>query len=154
MPLTAMTRVPWSPMSGYRYAPLVSVLFVPFGLLPDGLGGALWRLINYTCFFGSFAWFQRVVLPGANDLGDKAKAALWLLLLPLSLGSMNNGQANVLLVGLLLAAAAAVVTERWTLAASLLAGACLLKVYPLAIALLMLTWFSGRLAWRFLLAVT
>jgi hypothetical protein len=141
-------------MSGYRYAPLVSALFVPFGLVPDGLGGALWRLINYACFFGAFAWFQRVVLPGANDLGDNAKAALWLLLLPLSLGSMNNGQANVLLVGLLLAAAAAVVTERWTLAASLLAGACLLKIYPLAIALLMLAVFPRQVGWRFLLALS
>ena len=72
--------------------------------MPDGLGGALWRLVNYAVFFGAFAWFVKVVLPGAERLGEKGLAALWLLLLPLSLGSMNNGQANVLLMGLLLAA--------------------------------------------------
>ena len=141
-------------MSGYRYAPLVSILFVPFSLLPDGLGGALWRLVSFACFLGAFAWFQKTVLPGARELGDTAKAALWLLLVPLCLGSMNNGQANVLLMGLLLAAGAAVVAERWNLAAALLAGACFLKIYPLAIALLLLVVYPGRLGWRFILAMS
>jgi hypothetical protein len=140
-------------MSGYRYAPLVSVLLVPFALLPDGLGGALWRLVSFACFFGAFAWFQRRVLPGAEELGDRAKAALWLLLVPLSLGSMNNGQANVLLIGLLLSAGAAVIVQRWNLAAAVLAGACLLKIYPLAVALLFVLVYPRQLGWRFLAAL-
>ena len=140
-------------MSGYRYAPLASAAFVPFSLLPDAWGGLLWRLANYSCFFWAFAWFIREVLPGAESLGEKAKACLWLLILPLSLGSMNNGQANVLLMGLLLAAGAAVVKERWNLTAVLLACACLLKIYPLAVALLLVLVYSRQLRWRFLLAL-
>jgi hypothetical protein len=141
-------------MSGYRYSPLVSVLFVPFSLLPDGLGGALWRLVSYVCFFGAFAWFQRKVLRPGDQLGDKGYAALWFLLLPLSLGSMNNGQANVLLMAMLLTAGAAVVTERWNFAAALLAGACFLKIYPLAMALLFLLVYPRQLGWRIVVALS
>ena len=62
-------------MSGYRYAPLVSAAFVPFSLLPDSWGGVSWRLINYLCFFGAFAWFIREVLPGAHALPGMPKPA-------------------------------------------------------------------------------
>ena len=140
-------------MSGYRYSPLVSAAFVPLSMLPDSWGGALWRLVNYLGFIGAFAWFVRAVLPGARDLGADAKAWLWLLLLPLALGSMNNGQANVLVMAFLLAAGAAVMRERWNVAAIVLAGACLLKIYPLAVALLMIVIFPRKLGWRFALAL-
>jgi hypothetical protein len=140
-------------MSGYRYSPLVSILFVPFSLLPDAWGGVLWRLSSFACFLGAFAWFVGGVLPGAERLGPLGTAALWLLIVPLSLGSMNNGQANVLLMALLLASAAAAVTERWNLTACFLAGACLLKIYPVAVALLMLVVYPRQLGWRFLLAL-
>src|SRR4051812_9875003 len=34
----------------YRYSPLVAGLYVPFALLPDGLGAVLWRLLNAGFF--------------------------------------------------------------------------------------------------------
>lgn len=140
-------------MSGFRYSPLVSIVLVPFGMLPIALGGAVWRLFSAACFLGGFAWFVREVVPGARHWEPARTAALWLLLIPLSLGSLNNGQANVLLMGLLMAAGAAVVTERWSLTACFLAGACLLKIYPVAIALLMLVVYPRQLGWRLLLAL-
>ncbi len=140
-------------MSGYRYSPLASVLMVPFSVLPDSWGGMLWRFFNYACFLGAFAYFCKDVLPGAGNLSVRGQAALWLLLVPLSLGSMNNGQANVLLMALLLGAAAAAVKEHWNLVAALMAGACLLKIYPLAIALLLLAVYPRQLGWRFALAM-
>jgi hypothetical protein len=140
-------------MSGYRYSPLVSAAFVPFSLLPDSWGGLLWRLVNYLCFFAAFAWFIREVLPGVASLGINARTSLWLLILPLTVGSMNNGQANVLLMALLLAAGAAAMRQRWNLTAIVLAAACLLKIYPLAVALLMVVIFPRQLGWRFALAL-
>ena len=140
-------------MSGYRYAPLVSAAFVPFSLLPDSWGGLVWRLANYLCFFAAFAWFIREVLPGAKSLPVNAQASLWLLILPLTVGSMNNGQANVLLMALILVAGAAALRERWNLTAIVLACACLLKIYPLAVALLMIVIFPRQLGWRFALAL-
>ncbi len=140
-------------MSAYRYSPLVSALLVPLGLLPDDLGGVLWRLFNYVCFLGAFAWFVREVLPDAEFWGAKGVAALWILLVPLCVSSMNNGQANVLLMALILAAGAAAAQQRWNLTSLFLAGAGLLKIYPLAIALLMLVVFPRQLGWRFLSAL-
>ncbi len=140
-------------MSGYRYSPLVAVLLVPFGLLPSALGGVAWRLFSMAFFLWAFAWFVRAVLPVVKPLGEKSQAAMWLLIIPLSVGSMNNGQANVLLIGLLLAAGSAVVEQRWNLATVFLGGAVFLKIYPLAIVLLLLTVYPRQLGWRFGLAV-
>jgi len=140
-------------MSAYRYAPLVSVLLVPFSVFPDAIGGVLWRLASYVAFFAAFGWYLRDGLPGGDTYGAKQKALLWLLLIPLSLGSMSNGQANVLLMALVLAAGTAVITERWNLAAGCLAGACLLKLYPVAIALLLLLVHPKKLGWRFVAAL-
>ena len=66
---------------------------------------------------------------------------------------MNNGQANVLLMGLLMAAGAAAMRERWNMTAIVLACACLLKIYPLAVAILMILIFPRQLGWRFALAL-
>src|SRR5208282_6577524 len=32
--------------SVYRYSPVVAALLVPLGLLPEALGGVIWRLVN------------------------------------------------------------------------------------------------------------
>jgi hypothetical protein len=139
-------------MSGFRYAPIVTVLLAPFAMFGDALGGVLWRLAGILCFLGAFAWYVRDALPGRADLTDADRAKLWLLLIPLSLASINNGQANVLLIALLLFAGVAVVKEHWNLAAACLAGAFLLKLYPLAVALLFLAVYPRQLIWRFVLA--
>ena len=51
----------------YRYSPLVTVLFVPFSLLPLEAGGVVWRLLNVALFLGGFLWFCRDVFPGWNS---------------------------------------------------------------------------------------
>ena len=140
-------------MSGFRYAPIVAVLLAPFSLFGQAVGGVLWRLASVVCFIMAFAWYVREALPEWGSYSDSQRAWLWLLLLPLSLASINNGQANVLLMGLLLGAGVAVVQERWNLAAGLLAAACLLKLYPMAVAFLFLLIEPRRLIWRFLMAL-
>lgn len=137
-------------MSGYRYAPIFSVLLAPFSVLPDSFANVLWRLFSLAVLAAAYAWYLRAALPGGEVLSDRAKAMVWLLPMSLTLANVNNGQANVLLVGLLVGGAAAVVTERWNLAAALLAGACLLKLYPVAIALLFIAIHPRQLGWRFL----
>src|SRR2546421_149613 len=85
----------------FRYSPGVASLLVPFALLPDGLGGALWRLLNAAVCLGAFAWWVRAVLPPALTAGQRA--ALFLLIVPLAVGSLNNRQSNAPVLGLLLA---------------------------------------------------
>jgi hypothetical protein len=135
----------------YRYSPLAAVLVAPFSVLPDGLGAALWRLLNAAVYLAGFAWFVRAVLPAT--LSGRQRAILFLLIVPLSAGSLYNGQANVLVIGLLLAAVAAAKSDRWNLAAVCVAAACHLKVYPIAVGLLLAALYPRRFAARLALAV-
>src|SRR5262249_12014393 len=94
----------------YRYSPLVAICFVPFSVLPDPWGGILWRLLNAGVFLGGLAWWCRVVLP--VPITPTRRAILFLLVVPLALGSLNNGQSNALVLGLLLASGAAGAARR------------------------------------------
>jgi hypothetical protein len=135
----------------FRYSPLVAALFAPFTYLPDRLGEIVWRLLNVGVYLAAFAWWGRTCLP--SSLTRTQWAWLFLLALPLSVGSLNNGQSNALVLGLLLAASAAVTVERWNLSAALLSLAVMFKIYPMAVALLLVAIYPRRLAWRFALAI-
>src|SRR5207237_9491226 len=127
----------------YRYSPLVAVCFAPFSLLPDATGAVLWRLLNVGVFIVALAWWSESVLPG--PLTRRQRVVLFLLVLPLAVGNLNNGQSNLLVLGLILMAVAALanaggpVTDSWrfALAAVCLALASLFKIYPIAIGLLL-----------------
>jgi hypothetical protein len=135
----------------YRYSPLVAALLVPFSLCPDAIGGTLWRLLNAAVYLTALAWWCRAVLP--RRLTASQQAILYLLIVPLSVGSLNNAQSNPLVLGLLLASVAAVAEQRWNLASGCVGLACLFKVYPVAVGLLLSAVYPRRFAGRFLLAL-
>lgn len=139
------------PDGPYRYSPLVAALLLPFSLWPDSVGGVLWRLVNAAVYLGALAWWCRVVLP--CPLTASQRALLYLLIVPLSVGSLNNAQSNPLVLGLLLAGGAAVARQRWNLASGCVALACLFKVYPIAIGLLLAAVYPRRFAGRFVTAL-
>jgi hypothetical protein len=137
----------------YRYSPLVATLFEPFGLLPDALGGVLWRGLNAGAFVGALAWWCAAALP--RDLTRGQRAGLFLLVLPLAVGNLNNGQSNTLVIALLLLAVTSLAArpgDRWheALAAGAVALACLFKVYPIAFGLLLALVAPRRFTARFL----
>lgn len=131
-------------MQPYRYSPPATVLLLPFALLPDRLGGTLWRLVNAAAYLAALGWWVRAVLP--RPLSPAERAGLFLLVIPLSLGSLNNAQSNPLVLALLLAGVAAAAIDRWPWAALSVTGAVLFKGYPLAIALLLAALFPLRFA--------
>jgi hypothetical protein len=135
----------------FRYGPPAAALLAPFGLLPDGPGGLLWRLAGAAAFCGGLAWWGRAALPRSQTRGRLA--LLFLLTAPLTFGNIHNGQANVLIMGLLLLAVAAVARDRFNVAALSLAVAALFKLYPIAVALLLATFYPRRLAPRLALAI-
>jgi hypothetical protein len=75
------------------------------------------------------------------------------MIVPLSIHTINCGQASPLLIGLMLCGVAAAREERWNAAAGFIAGACLLKVYPLALALLVVLVAPRRFMPRWLAAL-
>jgi hypothetical protein len=135
----------------YRYSPLAAALLVPFSLSPDSVGGVLWRLLNVSVYFSALIWFSRKVLP--VSLSPNQQAWLYLLIIPLSVGSLNNAQSNPLVLGLLLAGVSAVESQRWNLASGCVALACLFKVYPVAVGLLLAAIYPRRFAGRFVIAL-
>lgn len=135
----------------FRYSPIVACSLVPLSVLPDKLGSVAWRLVNLTVFLGALAWWGRRVLTPTPSVAQLA--VVFLLVLPLSIGNVNNGQSNPLVLGLLLAGIAAVMEERWNLCSVCIAGAVLFKVYPIAVGLLLIALYPRKLAVRVPLAI-
>jgi hypothetical protein len=134
----------------FRYSPLVAVLLVPFSYLPESLGGVVWRLLNAAVMLGGFAWWLRAAAPRRTT--PREQAVLFLLMLPLSLSSLNNGQPNPLIIGLLFLGAAAIGRGWWSAAGVLVMLAVALKVYPVAVGLLLVAAFPSRFGPRLFLA--
>jgi hypothetical protein len=135
----------------YRYCPLFAAALSPLTFLPDCWGGMLWKTINLAAFALGLLAFARQVLP--LRLGGNQVAALFLLVLPLSLHSAYIGQANLLMLGAVLLGLAAAARQRWNGAALGLAAATLIKGYPLALALLLAARYPRQFALRFVAAL-
>ena len=135
----------------FRYSPLFALSMAPFAMLPDNWGGALWRIVNGVLYATGLAvWARYALLAGCSR---SQRAALFLLVLPLSVHSMQNGQANVTMLGALLLGLTAASAEKWNRAAGWLAVATLIKGYPLALALLLAALYPRRFLWRYTLAL-
>jgi hypothetical protein len=129
----------------------VGAFLTPFAVVPDGIGEVLWRLLNAAVYLTAVVCWGRMVLSSSfhrNDIG-----LLLLLIVPLSVGCLNNGQSNPLVIGLLLAVMVCVHHSRWNVASLLAAMACFLKVYPIAVALLLGVMYPRQFIGRFLFAI-
>jgi hypothetical protein len=134
-----------------RYSPVIHAALVPFSVLPSPWDAALWRLAEAAALLGALAWWLRAVC--SESLSKKQRAWLILLAIPLAIGSLNNGQSNVFMTAGILAGTAAVARQRWTFAAVALAFACFFKIYPVAVALVLIALYPRQLGVRFVLAV-
>jgi len=135
----------------YRYSPLFAAAMAPMARLPAKLASISWRLLSVFCFLAALSWTCRAGVP--DKFASEKSPLIFLLILPLSLGNLNNGQANLLVLGALLAAVAAVIRSWWMSAAIVLTIAATIKIYPLAIALLLGVMFPRQLLWRFALCL-
>ena len=135
----------------FRYSPLVAAFFVPFDLLPARVGEFLWRSLNFAAFAGGLFYCCRAGLP--RPFSTTQMSAVFLLCLPLAIGSLNNAQSNPLVLGLLLIAAAAVVRSRWAICAIAITLATCFKLYPIAFGLLLVLMYPRRLGWRLLVCL-
>lgn len=137
--------------SGYRYSPLIAGCFTACELVPERLGNVAWRLLNIAAFLAALGWWLNKGLP--FELSQSQRGQVFLLVAPLALGNLNNGQVNLLLIALMLAAVTASGLGRWNVAALCLGLAILLKIYPVALALLLVVVHPKRLGLRLVLAL-
>jgi hypothetical protein len=131
--------------TGYRYTPLVAALFSLFGQLPDRVGAPLWYLLNAGVYVAGLGiWLHRCAPASVRH----APTLFFLLVLPPSLASLNNGQANALVLGLMLLALTAVHEECWNTAAVCIGVAGAFKIYPLLLGAVLLALYPRRLIVR------
>lgn len=136
--------------TGYRYSPTCAILMTPLALLPDSVGGASWRILSAMAFIGALAWLFRSVFWAADA---NPFAWLTLLCLPLSIQSLSNGQANLLVIAAMMAAVAATKEGRWNWVAVFLGIAFSFKVYPIVLGMVLLVLYPRPLAGRVGLAI-
>jgi hypothetical protein len=135
----------------FRYSPLVAAFFVPFELLPNRIGEFFWRSLNFAAFIGGLWYCCKTHIP--KMLSTRETCAVFLLCIPLAIGSLNNAQSNPLVLGLMLISIAAAARKNWTMCAVAITLATCFKLYPIALGLLLVLMFPRKMGWRLLVAL-
>lgn len=120
-------------VGGFTYLPQSALLFLPFALLPTIAGEVLWRLINIAVFASGIRAFGRLA---ARSSGQELFPLLSLVSIPLAWDCARNGQATLIMAGLMLVAVADIAHERWWRATLWLMLSVAFK--PLSIVLILL----------------
>ena len=137
--------------TGFFYSPPTVAFFALFSSLPAFAGEVLWRLLFVAVCFAGINWWLKT--SARRFITPESHALFYLLLLPLLLPSFNNGQANCLVLGLLVWAIAAAGNASWNLAAFCVAAATCFKIYPLVMGLLLALIYPRRFSWRFIVTL-
>jgi len=165
----------------YRYSPVFAIAFTPLAYLPWPYGGILWELGSIAVLFFSLHVMARDILPAlgepllasqSKDTGllrirtpDETNAPMPMAsirhgyegsFLMLAMGGLAvgiwSGQTNAMVTALMILGLAATLRRRWWTAAFLLAAPVFIKLWPVAMVLLLITFWPRQLAGRFLLA--
>ncbi len=137
----------------YLYSPLVAALFSPLALMPFWLANIVWRLGVVAAYLAAVRAWLRNENGGTARIPAKNHPLVFLILLPLSIGSINNAQANPLVVALVMFAIIATRSARWAFAALCIGVIAYLKIYPLAAGLLLCVIFPQKFSWRLVAAL-
>ena len=126
----------YAPVQGldvYRNPPVIAAAFATLTPLPEKLAGLIVRGASVALFLTGLIRVRRALLPDWT-----ASRAGWLFALAVipAVPSVNNGQLNLLIAALALHGVSAAATGRWSASAAWLGVAGWVKVYPLALALL------------------
>ena len=133
-----------SGVGGFTYLPQAAILFIPFSLLPEIAGEVVWRAINITVFVLGIRSITR--LAAARTVRELFPLAT-LVALPLAWDCARNGQATLIMTGLMLLAVVDLARERWWRSALWLSLSVAVK--PIAIVLPLLVMALDRpMAWR------
>jgi len=141
----------YSTSSGFIYSPLIAGFFVPLSLVPHSVSAILWRLLNASVFAGAiFCWLKS----GIHDrISEGLFSLVFLLVLPLAIGNLNNGQVNPLIIALLIFSILAAYHDHWMLCAICVGIAAYFKIYPLCVGLLLTLLYPRQLAWRLIIVI-
>ncbi|QDT99613.1 glycosyltransferase family 87 protein [Gimesia aquarii] len=133
--------------TGFRYSPTFALAFTPFAVLPATIGGILWSALNIALLVYALRLLVKEVFPGSWPKWQEA------CFLTLSLAGCTraiwSAQSNSLVFALAVFAVVSIKKERWWVAAIILATAVHIKLWPAALALLLMARFPKQLMGRF-----
>jgi hypothetical protein len=133
----------------FLYSPLIAALYSPFALISQKLSEVIWRLLLGLALPLAL-WFNARKL---FDFSEREFFCLFFLILPLTLSSLNDGQANIIIIVLFLVSAGAAMQSRCWTCAFCASFAIYWKIYPIAFALLLVVIFPKELTIRMVLAL-
>jgi hypothetical protein len=106
----------------------------------------LWRLLAAGVFLVGLGSLLRSGV--VHRIPREFHGLVFLGVLPLSVGNLDNAQANPLIAGLMMLSVAALEWDAWTLCAIAIGIAITFKIYPIALALLLCILRPKQLPWR------
>jgi hypothetical protein len=132
----------------YRYSPLFTVAFTPFAQLPVDVGGVVWSLANVWLLWYALRRFVSEVIP--NAWSARTQAMFLGVALAVSVRSFWAAQCNTLIVALACLTLCEMVAGRYWRAALWLAIPVYIKVWPIALAMLLMACRPVSLMPRFI----
>jgi hypothetical protein len=136
-------------VGGFVYLPQAAVLYVPFALFPSTVGEILWRLVMVAVFAVGLYRFGQ--LAGERSAGEFFPL-LSLVTIPLVWDCARNGQATLIITGLMLLAVADIAHARWWRATLWLSLGVAIKPLVLVLVLLVMA-IDRRMSWRLLVGM-
>ncbi|WP_339733689.1 glycosyltransferase family 87 protein [uncultured Gimesia sp.] len=133
--------------TGFRYSPTFALAFSPFAILPAPVGGILWSALNIALLVFALRLLIKEIFPG--DWTKFQEACFLMLSLAGCTRAIWSAQSNSLVFALAVFAMVSLKKERWWSAGFLLAAAVHIKLWPAALALLLMARFPKQLAFRF-----
>ncbi|HTG01988.1 MAG TPA: glycosyltransferase family 87 protein [Nitrospirota bacterium] len=95
---------------GFVYFPQSAILFVPIALLKPVAGEVVWRFVNIGVFAAGLRVFSRLRTPAP---GKDLFPLMTVVAIPLAWDCARNGQATLIMTGLMLLAVSDVFRGRW-----------------------------------------
>jgi hypothetical protein len=136
---------------GFVYPPVVAWFFGLVTRLPLAVAAVLWRALAAGVFLAGLCALLRSGV--FHRIGPARRGLVLVAALPLSIGNIDNAQANPLVAGCMMLSVAALEREGWTLCAVAIGIATVLKIYPFALALLLCILRPRQLCWRIALVI-
>ena len=131
---------------GYRYSPTFAVAFTPLAYMPASLGAMIWNVSGIIMLVCALLVLVRDILPG--DWPPQREGTFLGLALVGSLVGIWSGQSNAVVTALVIFAMAAIIRQRWWAASILLAVPVFVKVWPIAMVMLLVVFWPKQLTWR------
>lgn len=118
---------------GFLYLPQAAILFIPFTMLPSALSEIAWRIVTVGFFA---AGVFRLCRMAETESDVRLFPLVTCVTIPLAWSAARNGQATLIIAGLMMLAASELSRENWRRAAILLSIGLAYK--PLILVLILL----------------